>query len=289
MLSGPSQLTVEHSFVDARQTMAVARGERLFAYVYLPAGERALLGEIMLQWKDDTWEHRAFWGTDDIPLGVTGTVSRRRVGDLPPGGVWTRLEVPASDVGLEGRTLNGMALTLNGRVGFTCYWSRAGKLRATRNWEEVGHANDVVAMAAINGKLFAATRDNRLWWRDPVGANVNWEEIGHANDVVAMAAINGKLFAATRDNRLWWRDPVGANVNWKEIGHANDVVAMAAINGKLFAATRDNRLWWRDPVGANVNWEEIGQANDVVAMAAINGKLFAATRDNRLWWRDPVE
>jgi hypothetical protein len=37
---------------------------------------------------------------------------------------------------------------------------------------------------------------------------VNWDHIGHANDVVAMAAINGKLFAATRDNRLWWRDPV---------------------------------------------------------------------------------
>jgi hypothetical protein len=79
---------------------------------------------------------------------------------------------------------------------------------AGRNWDHIGHANDVVAMAAINGKLFAATSDNRLWWRDPVGTNVNWDHIGHANDVVAMAAINGKLFAATSDNRLWWRDPI---------------------------------------------------------------------------------
>jgi len=37
---------------------------------------------------------------------------------------------------------------------------------------------------------------------------LQWDHISHANDVVAMAAINGKLFAATRDNRLWWRDPV---------------------------------------------------------------------------------
>jgi len=115
-------------------------------------------------------------------------------------------------------------------------------------WVHIGHANDVVAMAAINGKLFAATKDNLLWWRSPVGQNVNWVHIGHANDVVAMAAINGKLFAATKDNRLWWRNPVGQNVNWVHIGHANDVVAMTAINGKLFAATKDNRLWWRDPV-----------------------------------------
>ena len=38
---------------------------------------------------------------------------------------------------------------------------------------------------------------------------MNWTEIGHANHVVAMAAINNKLFAATSDNKLWWRDPVG--------------------------------------------------------------------------------
>ncbi len=82
----------------------------------------------MLQWNDGTWKHSAFWGADIIPFGVTGTISRRRVGDLPPAGVWTRLEVLASDIGLEGRTINGMAFTLNTSARFDCYWSRAGKL-----------------------------------------------------------------------------------------------------------------------------------------------------------------
>jgi hypothetical protein len=35
--------------------------------------------------------------------------------------------------------------------------------------------------------LFAATSNNRLWVRDPVLAEVDWRDIGHANDVVAMA------------------------------------------------------------------------------------------------------
>jgi hypothetical protein len=127
------------------------------------------------------------------------------------------------------------------------------------NWDEIGHANDVVAMAAINGKLFAATKDNKLWWRDPVGQNVNWDEIGHANDAVAMTQARGKLFAATNDDKLWWREPVGIDVNWIQIGHANAVVAMAALRGKLFAATSDNKLWWRDPVSdiigsIHINW-----------------------------------
>ena len=40
--------------------------------------------------------------------------------------------------------------------------------RPERSWDHIGHANDVVGMTAINNKLFCATSDNRLWWRDPV-------------------------------------------------------------------------------------------------------------------------
>jgi len=40
-----------------------------------------------------------------------------------------------------------------------------------------------------------------------------WDPIGHADNVVAMAAINNKLFAASNDNQLWWRDAVGGLAN----------------------------------------------------------------------------
>ena len=53
----------------------------------------------------------------------TGTAARRYMGAILPGGGWVRLEVPASLVGLEGRTLNGMAFSLWGRAS----WDRAGK------------------------------------------------------------------------------------------------------------------------------------------------------------------
>lgn len=116
----------------------------------------------------------------------------------------------------------------------------------------------------------------------------SWEVIGQANDVVAMAAMQGRLFAATRDNFLWWREPVGQNVTWQRIGHANNIVAMAALNGTLFAVTRDDTLWWREPTSCDMTWQRLGQANNVVALAATGGKLFVATRDNLLWWRDAI-
>jgi|GEM_PF-1411975 len=121
----------QHYFEDAVQTLTVAAGERLFAYIYVDTVSAASFNEIMLQWNDGSWEHRAFWGSDLIPFGVSGTNSRRRVADLPPAGVWTRLEVPAAAVGLEGRTISGMAFTVStghamGLV--SCVWARAGKL-----------------------------------------------------------------------------------------------------------------------------------------------------------------
>ena len=118
LLSGSHQ----HYFWNASATLSVGVGETLFAYVYLdPANPPS---EVMVQWNDGTWEHRAYWGANLIGYGTDGTTSRRYMGALPAAGQWVRLEVPAAQVGLEGSTLNGMAYTLyNGRAT----WDHAGK------------------------------------------------------------------------------------------------------------------------------------------------------------------
>lgn len=131
----------QHYFYGATQTLAVNTGESLFAYVYLdPANPPS---EIMLQWNDGSWEHRAYWGANALPWGVDGTASRTYMGPLVSAGQWVRLTVPASRVGLEGKTLNGLALTLaDGRAT----WDRIGK----------SSAGGVVAAPVINSPLTAS-------------------------------------------------------------------------------------------------------------------------------------
>jgi hypothetical protein len=107
-------------FFGATQTLAVLEGDTLFTYVYLdPANP---VREIMIQYRyGPDWNHasRAYWGENLIPWGTDGTATRRYMGPLPPAGQWVRLEVPASLVDLEGRTLNGIAFTLyDGRATF---------------------------------------------------------------------------------------------------------------------------------------------------------------------------
>src|SRR5262245_14869950 len=52
-------------------------------------------------------------------------------------------------------------------------------------------------MTALNDKLLAATRDNKLWVRDPVLQDVGWQHVGHANNLSTFASLQGKLFFAT--------------------------------------------------------------------------------------------
>lgn len=113
----------QHFFDNATATMAVGPGDVLYAWVYLPSTN--MPREVMLQWTDGSWEHRAYWGENLIGYGQNGTSSRRNMGALPAPGQWVQLKVPASLVDLENKTVKGMAFSL---YGGTAIWGRAGRL-----------------------------------------------------------------------------------------------------------------------------------------------------------------
>lgn len=133
----------QHYFTGAKTPLTVGEGDVLFAYVYLDPADPPR--EIMLQFNDGSWEHRAYWGENVIEWGADGTASRFRKGDLPPLGEWVRLEVPVGEVGLKpGSAINGWAFTQHGG---TVYWDHAGIVtktpqtgqpyRSLRRWELV--------------------------------------------------------------------------------------------------------------------------------------------------------
>lgn len=118
------QLGHQHYFYNASETLQVNGGDKLYTWVYLDPVNIPI--EIMLQWcEGGNFEHRAYWGANNIGLGADGTESRRYMGSLPQAGNWVKLEIPASAVGLEGKTLNGMAFTL---YGGRAAWDKAGKI-----------------------------------------------------------------------------------------------------------------------------------------------------------------
>jgi RHS repeat-associated protein len=116
----------EHYFLRATTKLRPLAGDKLVVYVYLdPVNPPS---EVMLQWNDGSWEHRAFWGQNKIAWGLPNTESRYYEGALPATGRWVRLEVPASQVGLEGHVVNGMGFVL---YGGRASWDHAGKFTPT--------------------------------------------------------------------------------------------------------------------------------------------------------------
>ena len=124
--SAAAQGSHQHYFSNATATLSIGTGDVLYAYVYLDP--KAMPSEIMLQWSDGTWDHRAYWGGDSLSYGVDGTATRRYMGPLPPAGQWVQLKVPARQVNLEGKIINGMAFTL---FGGSASWDAAGLIASS--------------------------------------------------------------------------------------------------------------------------------------------------------------
>ena len=154
----------QHYFYNATAKLPVGVGDTLFAYVYLdPANPPS---EVMLQWNDGSWEHRAYWGANLIGWGTNGSASRRYMGALPPTGQWVRLEVPAAQVGLEGRTLNGMAFSL---YGGRASWDYAGKAAAAPLATYQVSGTVAVGATALAGVSFTATTGGSCTSSDGTG------------------------------------------------------------------------------------------------------------------------
>jgi hypothetical protein len=162
-------------FSGGSPTMSVNAGDSLIAYVYLdPANPPT---EVMLQWNNGDWGHRAYWGANNISLGTDGTADQRYMGPLPATGQWVRLVVPASQVALEGSVINGYSPTLfGGRATFDA----AGKTGGSHCYDTDGdglpdyledtNGNGIFDSGTDFGNLAVANSDN-----DADGLNDPWE------------------------------------------------------------------------------------------------------------------
>ena len=116
-----------HQFSNASQTMPVQANDQLYCFVWLDPTNPPT--EVMLQWQVGAdAEHRAYWGADSIPFGTPGTDGRRNAGALPATGKWVLLQIAASQVGLVGLTVNGMAFIC---FGGSAAWDQAGKYNSS--------------------------------------------------------------------------------------------------------------------------------------------------------------
>ena len=119
----------QHFFWQSKSPYEIASdGDEFFAYVFLDPIDPPK--QVMLQFNDGTWEHRAYWGKSLIPYGKENTVGKVKMGELPKTGEWIRLAVNAKQVGLKPKAkVNGIAFTqFDGKI----FWDKVG-VKSTRD------------------------------------------------------------------------------------------------------------------------------------------------------------
>lgn len=115
----------EHSFGFSSDSiiMELSANQCIVQYVYLDSINPP--SEIMMEFENryGNRAHRAFFGSDLINRGISGTSSRRRLGDLPEKGKWVRLLIPLDSVGIYDGAIKGIEfLHYNGNI----FWDGTG-------------------------------------------------------------------------------------------------------------------------------------------------------------------
>ena len=115
----------QHFFYKSKDSYPVKNDQdEFFAHVFLDPKNPPK--QVMLQFNDGTWDHRAYWGESLIHYGKENTVTRVKMGPLPELGKWVRLSVIAKKIGLKPNAkVNGIAFT---QWDGTIYWDKVGVL-----------------------------------------------------------------------------------------------------------------------------------------------------------------
>ncbi|MES2708328.1 MAG: PSD1 and planctomycete cytochrome C domain-containing protein [Verrucomicrobiota bacterium] len=124
--------TTQDVFLGGAAPLTVPLEAKFQVQVYLDAAKPPR--EVMIQFHTRSWEHRAYWGADEIAFGQAGTPGRVAAGALPETGKWVKLEVDAEKLGLAaGDQVMGYAFTVNGGTAWFDHLAVSGRMEPSED------------------------------------------------------------------------------------------------------------------------------------------------------------
>jgi hypothetical protein len=109
----PANVGESRHGVGFQQPLPVRSDDVLFTHVFLDP--RNAPAQICIEFSDGgNWDHRVWWGVEKMKKAPAEGAAWRRLGNIPSAGQWTRLEIPARAVGLDGRQVREIAFCVFG-------------------------------------------------------------------------------------------------------------------------------------------------------------------------------
>ncbi len=163
---------------------------------------------------------------------------------------------------------------------------REGRFSLT--WDYIDQTPDFTAISSLNGKFYAATRNNELLEGFRGQQGISWKKVGRANQITSLTSVNGKLYAVCRKGQLWVSAKAFNKISWKKIGASNNVTSITSLNGKLYAANANGDLMAGVISKNSVSWNKAGSAKNLISMAAHDDKIYAVNSGDTLLSAKPT-
>jgi len=210
---------------------------------------------IMLELNTSVGVRRAIWGdAQQLGTGEVGKPERLRIGDLPPGGKWTRLEIAGEQLGLKGgESIKGFVLAQKGGVV---------------NWDALTVAGDVARGDDPRASF-------KVWWRSRAGqdspgvpgdlaAALKGGPEGKANDDVTARLQAFFLAYVARPSRGGFQ-PVGTGTDAKAAGEERQAGSLSHLRGVYEHAVAE-RATLEDSIPGTFIFKDLEKPRDAFVM-----------------------
>jgi hypothetical protein len=167
---------------------------------------------------------------------------------------------------------------------------RAG--RFTISWNHIGSLPEFNALAGLDGKLYAATSDDKLLIGDFAHDQLKWNNAGNAKNITSLATMNGKLYGTNTNNQFLEATISDKDISWTKKGKAKGIKSLTALGENFYALDDRGDLLKGSLTSKKVYWEKIKEANDIgriISLTSDNNKLYAVNTGDSLWLGNPQE
>jgi hypothetical protein len=109
--------------------------------------------------------------------------------------------------------------------------------------------NSVTVLTASDNRLFAANASGVLWSADISGSSMEWIKCETVNNIISLAANNGKIYALTGDGVIYQNQPGKHDGKWLKIAYKNgqtikeDIRHITISGDRIYGISSDNILY----------------------------------------------
>ncbi|MFV0606788.1 MAG: hypothetical protein ACK5NK_13205 [Niabella sp.] len=164
--------------------------------------------------------------------------------------------------------------------------------RFSLQWNFVSNVSDFKAVSAFNNTLYGVG-DGLMYIGSIMGESIQWKKIRGAQNVTAIANVNGQLYVIKKDNYLYKASIAGDKLQFKKVGTAKGIISITGLKTQLYGADALGNFYKAIGLPSKLSWKKMlqgsgcDQTTGVQELTSDDDRLYAINKNDTLYLADP--